>query len=222
MKQNDYPKTRQHNLVVQDLAKEILIYDLKNNKAFCLNETSALVWQFSNGLNSAAEIANLMSKKMRILVTEDFVWLALDQLKKDNLLENSSDFEINFNGLNRRQVIKKIGFASMIALPLISSVIAPPALTAASLIGLGGACATSPQCTNNNCVSQTLFGTSPRCCVSGSTDTIQPGLTYLACRTFYTQTDCDNSANICCSNAGTLTQGACAPSFFTCRCNPFS
>jgi hypothetical protein len=36
------PISRQQNIVVQDLGSEVLIYDLTINKAFCLNETSAL------------------------------------------------------------------------------------------------------------------------------------------------------------------------------------
>ncbi len=129
---NTFPKSRTKDLVVQNFDNEVLIYDLTINKAFCLNETIALVWQYSGGKNSVADISVLMSKKLKTLVTEEFVWLALDQLKKDNLLENSTDFQINFNGLSRREVIRKIGFVSMIALPLISSVIAPSAAMAQS------------------------------------------------------------------------------------------
>lgn len=133
MHRNNNPIARKSNLVVQEIEAETLVYDLGMNKAFCLNETSSLVWQYSDGKNSVSEIAKLLSKRFKTLVTDELVWLALDQLKKDNLLENSSEFEINFNGLERRKVIKKIGFASMIALPVVSSVIAPSALYAASV-----------------------------------------------------------------------------------------
>lgn len=127
-----FPKSRTKDLVVQELEKELLIYDLSNNKVFCLNESLALIWQYADGKNSVAHISILIGKKLKTKVSEEFVLLGLDQLKKDNLLENNTDFEINFDGLNRRQVIKKIGFASMIALPLISSVIAPTSAMAAS------------------------------------------------------------------------------------------
>jgi Coenzyme PQQ synthesis protein D (PqqD) len=135
-----FPKSRTKDLVVQNFETEVLIYDLTTNKAFCLNESSSLVLQYADGKNSVSEIANLMSQKLKTLVTEDLVWLALDQLKKDDLLENCTEIEINFNGLNRREIIKKIGFASMVALPLISSVIAPTSAMAAScsLIAPGG------------------------------------------------------------------------------------
>ncbi|MEK7725281.1 MAG: hypothetical protein AAB336_13085, partial [Acidobacteriota bacterium] len=111
------PLSKNENIVVQETDRELLIYDLVSNQAYCLNETSALVWQFSNGQNSIAEITDLMSQKLKTLVTQEVVWLALEQLKKDNLLENGEDFEIDYHGLTRRQIIKKIGLASMIALP---------------------------------------------------------------------------------------------------------
>lgn len=126
------PKARIDNLVTQEYSNEILIYDLKTNKAFCLNEICTLVFQLSDGKRTVAEISDLMSKKLKSLVKEDVVWLALDHLKKEDLLENSQNFAIDFGGLNRRQVIKKVGFASMVALPLISSVIAPSSAFAAS------------------------------------------------------------------------------------------
>lgn len=44
----DVSKTRNENIVVQEMAAELLIYVLKTNKAFCLDETSALIYQFCN------------------------------------------------------------------------------------------------------------------------------------------------------------------------------
>jgi hypothetical protein len=75
------PTSRQSDIVVQELKGEILIYDLKINKAFCLNETSALVYGLCDGNNSVKDISNQLSKKLKQPVTEDLVWLALDQMK---------------------------------------------------------------------------------------------------------------------------------------------
>lgn len=132
MHRNINPIARKSKLVVQEIKSELLAYDLAINKAFCLNETSSLVWQYCDGKNSVAEIVALISKRLKIPVTEELIWLALEQLKKNNLLENGSEFIVNFMGLNRRQIIKKVGLASMIALPLVSSVIAPSSIHAAS------------------------------------------------------------------------------------------
>ena len=111
MLSQSYPLSRKENIVEQDLSNEVLIYDLKVNKALCLNESSALVWQLCDGQKSTAEISRIMSEKLKYPVTEDFVWLALDQLKRENLLANGESIESNFAGHSRREVIKKIGLA---------------------------------------------------------------------------------------------------------------
>ncbi|MGI8545320.1 MAG: PqqD family protein [Aridibacter sp.] len=126
------PISRNKELVIQELKDEVLIYDLKEHKAFCLNETSALVWQACDGKKSVTEISQSIGGKLNKPVTEDLVYLALDQLKNDNLLANPKEIIPNFNGLSRREVIKKVGLASMIALPVISSLITPTAAMAGS------------------------------------------------------------------------------------------
>jgi len=136
------PKTRVENIVVQDMNNEILIYDLKDNKAFCLNETSALIYQRCDGKNSVTEIKNSISKELNQSIAEDLIWLALNDLKKENLLEDSKEFEIDFKGLNRRQVIKKVGLASMVILPMVMSVTAPQAAQAGSCLAIGQSCTT--------------------------------------------------------------------------------
>jgi len=217
----NFPKSRSKDLVVQEFEKETLIYDLKTNKAFCLNEAAAGVWQQCDGQRSLAEIANALSAKYKDSVPEEFVYLALERFGKNDLLEVPLETAGKFEAMERRAMIKKIGLTTAIALPVISSIVAPTALQAASLIGLGGVCSTSPQCANGNCVPDGIFGATPACCVPGATDTIAPGITYVVCSTTMNQTICNNGASICCSNSGTMSPGACAPGFRTCRCDPF-
>lgn len=126
------PISRKANIVVQNLENEVLIYDLTINKAFCLNQTAGLVYQLCDGKRTVAEISDLMSIELKTLVSEDFVWLALDGLKKDGLLENADELTNHFGGLTRREIVKKVGLASMATLPLISSVVAPSAVMAQS------------------------------------------------------------------------------------------
>ena len=138
----NYPQSRKANIVVQELENEVLIYDLTINKAFCLNQTSALVYELADGTKTVSEISNLMSKKLKTLVSEDLVWLALDGLKKDNLLENADKVPNHFAGLSRREIIKRVGLASMAMLPIISSVVAPNAAMAQSGCAANGAACT--------------------------------------------------------------------------------
>ncbi len=129
------PRSKTDNLVTMNLENESLIYDLNNNRAYWLNKTSAMVWEHCDGNTSTLEISNLLSHKLKTLVSEEFIWLALDELKKNNLLENGEDLNNYFPNLSRREIVKKIGLASMVALPIISSVVAPSAVMAVSCGG---------------------------------------------------------------------------------------
>lgn len=140
MKSINNPTSRHNNVVVQELENEVLIYDLQSHKAFCLNETSALIWRLCDGTKSVAEINQLISKRFKLALSEDILWLALDQLKQNNLLVEGNELEIKFNGLSRREAIRKAGAASMIALPVIASLIAPSDANAQSSAVCGGSC----------------------------------------------------------------------------------
>ena len=132
MNQTKKPISCHENLVVQDIDGEILIYDLINNKAFCLNQTTALVWQSCDGKRSVAEITDLLGEQLNSKVNEDVVWLALNMLSKENLIRDNYGLSEKFGGLSRREVIRKIGLSSLIALPLITSLVAPLAVHANS------------------------------------------------------------------------------------------
>jgi Coenzyme PQQ synthesis protein D (PqqD) len=170
------PKNRNEDIVMLEMESEILIYDLRTNKTFSLNETSALIWQLCDGKKSVAEISRNLSKKLNKPVTEDFVWLALDNFKKENLLEQSEQFEIDFNGLSRRQLVKKIGFASLLTLPVIASVTAPVAGAAASVCygPLIGTCirarteACPASCAPGTPIRLTLYASSNGTCSGGA------------------------------------------------------
>ncbi len=154
MKRN-YPYSRKTGLVIQDTESEILIYDTINNKAFCLNETSAFIWQSCDGNKSLTEIAKGLEDKLKSPADEGLVWLALEQLKKENLIENEVDVPTMFAGMSRREVIRKVGVGSMIALPIVSSLLAPSALHATSA---GCAAGGNPVGSACNCPNATAAG----------------------------------------------------------------
>jgi len=131
------PIARTSNLVVQEASGETLIYDLENNKAFCLNATSSIVLKHCDGRSNLTEIAASISGKLDTPVTEETVWLALNQLDREGLLKDFDDSGSTFNGMSRRDVVKKIGFGSMVALPIVSSIVAPRAAFAQSCVGPG-------------------------------------------------------------------------------------
>jgi hypothetical protein len=163
---NKKPIGRKSGIVTQDFGRELLIYDLKIHQAFCLNETSAIVWTVCDGKHSIGEITDILSQKLKTKASEDIVWLTLNELQNSNLLEN--EVENKFVGLSRREIIRKVGFASMIALPIISTLVAPTALHAQS-----AACACGAAAGTNSRMEGCSCATDSDCCgtCSGGTCT---------------------------------------------------
>lgn len=131
------PVARNRDIVVQDLTGEVLVYDIKSSKALCLNPTAAYIWRECDGEKSVADISREASRNTGMAISEDIVRLALKQFKEDNLLENAEIFVNEFDGMSRREVIKRVGFVSMIALPVISTLVAPRAVHAQSTLCAG-------------------------------------------------------------------------------------
>jgi hypothetical protein len=160
MNNSQCPVARKSGLVVQEVPDEVLVYDLETNKAHCLNQSAAIIWKSCDGNTSISEIAKLVESQAGGKVTEDFVWLAIDQLSENNLLEGQ--IKSSYEGTSRREVIKKIGLASVIAIPVIASLVAPQSALAASSC----ACTTNGQCNstpNAGCPNTTLCNSSGIC-----------------------------------------------------------
>jgi len=144
---------RKNQLVTKELPEETLVYDLRTNKAYCLNETASLVWKSCNGENEPADIAKLMANESNASVPEDLVWLAIEELRKNNLLEMPHYLPRVTDGISRRQIIRRIGFATAMALPLVSALLIPPPVSAASCMCVNpGECLAQTSCPNtSNC-----------------------------------------------------------------------
>lgn len=217
------PVSRQSGILVQDLENELLIYDLRINRAYCLNQTSAMVFQLSDGDKTVSEISELMSKRLGILVGEDFIYLALRDLKKESLLENSEELADYLSGLSRREIVKRIGLSSMVALPIIASVIAPSAAAAqsASLNPLFVRCTTPGQCASGSCASTSYLPVGSFCCPPGNGGT-QPGAIGTAIGLECFSSCSMDASTVCCSGVATPTTcdtGFCASQQqFCCAC----
>ena len=126
------PKHRTNNLVIQETETELLIYDLTENKAFCLNESSSIIWQSCDGQKSFEEIAK------QTQIPQEFVWVAIEEFNKSNLLADKMTTPLPKDNQSRRKVLLKLA-TTAIALPFMTSIIAPRAIHAASgsCVGLG-------------------------------------------------------------------------------------
>ena len=127
------PKAQNSEKLVQELCDETLIYDVKSGKAFCLNESSSAIWNECDGNNSIAEIAEKVSNKLNTKISNDFVMLALKDLKSEGLLEEGLSYSF-LGEIDRRNLIKTVGLTAAIALPIITGIVSPLAVRALSCL----------------------------------------------------------------------------------------
>ena len=147
------PKARQRQLIIQEMADETLVYDEGNHKAHCLNQAAAFVWKHCDGRTSVAQITRLMEKQMKVAVTEQVVWHALEQMEKSGLLESPVTRPAQVGLMSRRALVRQIGIAAAITVPLVTSIVAPTATEAQTVpcAGAGQSCADRPCCPGFNC-----------------------------------------------------------------------
>ena len=126
------PRARAEGIVIRELPDEALVYDLDTHRAVCLNSTAAEVWRLCDGRRTPADIRKALEKSSGGPVPEELVWLALEQLGRDNLLDARPARPARLAGLTRRELIKRVGLAAAVALPAVSSIVAPTAVEAAA------------------------------------------------------------------------------------------
>jgi hypothetical protein len=146
------PQARRTGLIIQEVDGEVLIYDQNTNKAHCLNQTAAKVWKYCDGETSLAEACQALSCDLDTPVDEKLVWYAVDQFSKDNLLEKGIEQPaFIIAGMNRRQMVRTLGLAAVIAVPLVTSIVAPTPAQAATCMPPGQPCGTAAQCCSGLC-----------------------------------------------------------------------
>jgi len=143
------PSAREEDLIVKRLADEVLVYDLRSDKAHCLNHTAAFIWDRCDGETDVSEIARLLSEHIKVPVDEHFVLVGLGALSRVRLLNLNQKGVKPADRLSRRQLIRRAGaIAALATLPAVASIVAPMAVSAAS-------CST---------VLQPCGGSNPPCC----------------------------------------------------------
>ena len=145
------PLMRTERLIVDELRDEVLVYDLDRHQAHCLNSTAALVWKHCDGQTNPPDIARRLQDELRVPWKEDHVWLALRQLEQIHLLEAPIALPPQLAGMSRRQMVRALGVAAAVAVPLVTSIVAPTPAQAASCAPSGASCAVLPCCSGLAC-----------------------------------------------------------------------
>ncbi|HKP47407.1 MAG TPA: PqqD family protein [Pyrinomonadaceae bacterium] len=146
------PRTRRSGLVTQEADNEILIYDQTTDKAHCLNDTAAKVWKYCDGETTVTDACTALSLELKTTVDENVIWFAVDQFAKDHLLEEATTPPVFISaGMNRRQIMRTLGLAAVVAVPLVTSIVAPTPAQAATCFASGTGCTTAVQCCSTLC-----------------------------------------------------------------------
>jgi hypothetical protein len=149
--QQPMPIARKRGLLVRELNDEVLVYDLNRDKAHCLNASAALVWRQCDGRTQISEITQAIQTTSGAALDIDTVRLAIEQLKRAHLIEGASVGDASTSRLSRRDLIKRVGIAAAVALPLVTTIVAPSAFGAASCLATGATCTSNSQCCNGTC-----------------------------------------------------------------------
>jgi hypothetical protein len=132
MRSTPTPATRRDGLIVRELDDETLVYDRERDEAHCLNRTAAFVWKHCDGQLSVPEIAVLMEKEFHTKVDPEIVSLALGRLHSKRLLTETIPRKDLGQGISRRAMTGRIAQAMVMALPIITTIVAPTPASAAS------------------------------------------------------------------------------------------
>jgi hypothetical protein len=128
------PRARTGGLVVERLAQETLVYDAERHRAHCLNSTAARIWGLCDGKTAVAGIAERVGMSVRVEVPEEAIWLGLRRLAAAHLLEEEVP---EVGKLSRRRVLRTLGRAAAVALPLVSSILVPSGALAGMTCSVG-------------------------------------------------------------------------------------
>jgi len=121
-------RIREH-LSIQEIGMETLVYDERRHLAFCLNQSSSVIWHLANGERSISEIGAAASLELKNPVSDELVLFALKELQRDGLVQRVPTAD-GAHAISRRILLRKIGAASAMLLPIVSAVVAPTAAQA--------------------------------------------------------------------------------------------
>lgn len=131
------PVARSEGLIKREVDGELLVYDLERDKAHCLNDSAARIWEYCDGGRSVPQITKLLESDLRVSMDESIVWHTLARLEKSHLLEDAVIPAHIIAEAGRREAIRKLGVVSLIAVPAITSMLIPASDAHASHTGCG-------------------------------------------------------------------------------------
>ena len=118
----------------EETGGEMLVYNLERHRVHCLNDTAVRIWKLCTGKRTinqiAAELPMALHPRSRELVVRN----AIGQLARLGLIEANDDAP----NISRRALAKRIGIgaAAAVALPLVTTIVAPTPAYAQNCTGI--------------------------------------------------------------------------------------
>lgn len=151
MSDASYIPPRRIRGLVRRLGTELLVVNTEVSKAHCLNEIAGQIWLSCDGQNSVSQIARVLTKERGVHIDENTVWLALKQLRKERLLVHSPILPEEI-AVSRRKLLRTMGAAAALALPVVTSIVIPLPAQAASCRPNFEPCTFNFQCCSRRCL----------------------------------------------------------------------
>jgi hypothetical protein len=123
------PRARVDGLVSREVGDELLVYDLERHRAYCLNRMATQVFRRSDGETTIAEITRRIGDVDGVAVDERVVRFALARLERAHLLDTPIHDGIR---RSRRDVLRTLGRAAAVGMPLVTALTVPTSAQAAS------------------------------------------------------------------------------------------
>jgi hypothetical protein len=150
------PKRRDDGLIVRQLEREVIVYDLERHEAHCLNPEAARLWNACDGNRDEWEILHLVYGDLPGQGHEAALLFGLQQLREKHLMEGDTAGATPESAahISRRDIFVRYGkvAAVTVALPAVMSIVSPTPAEAASCLASGASCSSSSQCCSGLCL----------------------------------------------------------------------
>jgi hypothetical protein len=137
------PQARTNQLVTRDLGDELLVYDLERHKAFCLNQVARQVFRHCDGKTTIPAMALRIGDTLGASIDEQTIRLGLVRLEKAHLLDAPLGLVLHSS---RRDMLRTLGRAAVVAVPLVTALTVPRSAQAASCFTPPGGCQGDASC----------------------------------------------------------------------------
>jgi len=141
-------------LLRHKLDGQVLIYDTNGDRVHLLDTTTACVLDLlEEGGRTADGITGELARRIAVAKDEGLYTLSVEELRKADLLDETTVKLPALPDVTRRELVRKIAFtgAAALLIPAVATLSATSAHAQGSLLPNGSSCLNNGQCQSNNC-----------------------------------------------------------------------